>query len=191
MARQRTFLAVEVAGPARQAAVELQRRLDAAAGPGVKWVDPANLHVTLVFLGEIDGRELVAVCKVVAAAAARVEPFGLRLTGVGAFPNGRRPKTVFAGVTDGAAELAALHAALAPPLAELGVTRREDRAYTPHLTLGRVGGGADGEKLAAELPKHAAWTAGQTAVGEVVLFTSELTRGGPQYTAVARAALGG
>ena len=71
------------------------------------------------------------------------------------------------------------------------MTRQEDRAYTPHLTLGRVGGDADGDKLAAELPKHAAWTAGQTAVAEVVLFTSELKRGGPEYTAVARGPLGG
>ena len=190
MARQRTFLAVEIAGPARLAAIELQRRLDAAAGPGIKWVDAANLHVTLLFLGDIDGRELVAVCQVVAAGAARVEPFGLRLTGVGAFPNSRRPKTVFAGVTDGATELATLYATLSPPLAELGVTRQEDRAYTPHLTLGRVSSEADGEKLAAELPRHATWTGGQTAVSEVVVFTSELARSGPQYTAVARAPLG-
>ena len=108
VARQRTFLAVEISGPARLAAVELQRRLDAAAGPGVKWVEAANLHVTLMFLGEVDGRDLVEVCKIVAAAADAVPPFGLRLTGVGAFPNGRRPKTVFAGVSDGAAELGTL-----------------------------------------------------------------------------------
>ncbi len=191
MARARTFLAVELSPTAKAAAVDFQRALArATTAAGVKWVDPANLHVTLLFLGEVDGRDLVPLCRILDAAAARSPAFDLRVAGVGAFPTPRRPKTLYAGVTDGAAELTALHALLQPPLMELGVTRREDRAYSPHLTLGRVTVEADGDLIAAELPKHAAWTAGASAVAEVVLFTSELRRAGPEYTAVSRAALG-
>lgn len=191
MARDRTFLAVELAAAARTAAGELQQVLARASGANVNWVDAANLHVTLIFMGEVDARDLVGVCRAVQKAADGVAPFGLRLGGVGAFPNGRRPKTVYAGVADGAAELTGLYAALQPPLMSLGVTRGEDRAYTPHLTLGRVKGEADGELIAAELPKHAGWAGGVSEIAELVLFTSELRRGGPEYTAVSRAALGG
>ncbi len=191
MARARTFLAVELAAAARTAAGELQQALARAGGANVNWVDAANLHVTLLFLGEVDGRDLVSVCRAVQKVADAVPPFGLRLSGVGAFPNGRRPKTVYAGISDGAAELTGLYAALQTPLLALGVTRGEDRAYTPHLTLGRVKGEADGELIAAELPKHAGWAGGVSEVAELVLFTSELRRGGPEYTAVSRSALGG
>lgn len=191
MARNRTFLAVELSPQARAAAAELQQRLARDSGAAVNWVEAANLHVTIVFLGEVDARELVPLCKLVRRVADDLPLFGLRLAGVGAFPNARRPKTVYAGFGEGAAELRAIHAALQKPLLDLGVTRQEDRSYTPHLTLGRVRGEADAEKLAAELPKFQAWDGGASAVGEVAVFTSELRRGVPEYTAVSRALLGG
>ena len=191
MPRNRTFLAVELSPQARAAASELQQRLAAASAADVNWVAAANLHVTLMFLGDVDARELVPLCKVAQRVADAIPLFGLRLAGVGAFPNGRRPKTVYAGVADGADELRAIHAALQAPLLDLGVTRQEERAYTPHLTLGRVRGESGAEKLADELPKFRAWDGGASAIGELTLFTSELRRGGPEYAAVSRALLGG
>ena len=191
MPRSRTFLAVELSPQAKSAAAELQQQLAHASGAAVNWVEPANLHVTLVFLGELDARELVPLCRAVQLVADASPPFGLRLAGVGAFPNARRPKTVYAGVSDGADELRALHAALQAPLLDLGVTRQEERAYTPHLTLGRVRGEGEAEKVAGELPKFQTWAGGTSAIGEVAVFTSELRRGVPEYTAVSRAILGG
>lgn len=98
---------------------------------------------------------------------------------------------VWAGITDGATELQHLFAALEPPLIDLGLYRREERGYTPHLTLGRTKSEADGTALAAVLPKHLAWQGGHTAVEEVVVFSSELRRDGPEYTPLGRAALQG
>ena len=191
MPRNRTFLAVELSPQARAAAVELQQQLARASGAAVNWVESPNLHVTLMFLGDVEARELVPLCKILQRVADDFPLFGLRLGGVGAFPNSRRPKTVYAGLTEGGDELRAIHAALQPPLLDLGVTRQEERAYTPHLTLGRVRGEAEAEKLVAELPKFQTWTGGTSAVGELTLFTSELRRGGPEYAAVSRALLGG
>lgn len=190
MARVRTFVAVEVDPAIRANAVALQKAI-AKGGAAVKWVEPANLHVTVVFLGEVDDRGLVDVCRAVKTAAARTAPFALRVAGVGAFPSARRPKTVWAGVTDGATELAGLHAALEDALTATGVYRREERAYTPHLTLGRVGDEADGQTVAAELPKHLGWSGGHTFVDEVVIFSSELRRTGPEYAPLGRFALTG
>ena len=191
MPRNRTFLAVELSPLARASATELQQQLARASEANINWVETANLHVTLMFLGDVDARELVPLCKIVQKVADSAPLFGLRLRGVGAFPNGRRPKTVYAGIGDGAAELRAIHAALQAPLLELGVTRQEERAYTPHLTLGRVRGESAADKLAEELPKFQAWDGGASAIGELTLFTSELRRGVPEYAAVSRALLGG
>ena len=110
---------------------------------------------------------------------------------MGAFPNLRRPKTVWAGIADGSAELVRLHGLLEQSLLDLGAYRREDRPYSPHLTLGRVKSEADGQALAPALVKHADWTGGRTTVGEVVLFASDLRREGPVYTVLARRTAGG
>jgi 2'-5' RNA ligase len=190
MARVRTFLAIEVDAAVRQAAAGLQRDL-AKSGAAVKWVEPANLHVTLQFLGEVDDRELMTVCRAVAGATADIAPFAARFAGLGAFPNLRRPKTVWAAVSDGAAELRALFAALDGPLIETGCYRPEERPFAPHLTLGRVNADDDGQRIAAAIPGLQAWSAGPTAVAEVVVFGSELRRTGPEYTPLGRAALGG
>lgn len=190
MARVRTFIAVEIGAAVRSAVGALQSSL-AKSGAAVKWVGPANLHVTLLFLGEVDNRQLSALCRAVGAAAEGERPFALRVSGVGAFPSARRPKTVWAGIADGSAELTRLHALLEPPLLDLGCYRREERGYTPHLTIGRTKGEDDGQAVAAVLPKHATWDGGTTTVGEVVVFASELRRDGPEYTPLGRCPLKG
>lgn len=190
MARTRTFIGVEVGTDVRTGAAALQRAL-AETGAGVNWVPVGNLHVTLLFLGEVDDRELHAVSRAMADAVVGEPPFAVRVQGVGAFPNLRRPKTVWAGIADGSAELVRLHGLLEPPLFDLGAYRREDRPYSPHLTLGRVKSEADGQALAPSLVKHAGWAGGRTTVGEVVLFASELRREEPVYTVLARGPLTG
>ncbi len=190
MGRVRTFIGVEVGEGIRANAEALQQAL-AKTGADVNWVPRDNFHVTLLFLGEVDDRDLASLCRAVADTVAGEPPFGLRVSGVGAFPNARRPKVVWAGLADGSVELVRLHGLLEGPLSELGCYRKEDRAYTPHLTLGRVKSEADGHKLAPALPRHSAWTGGQTTVNEVVLFGSELGREGPVYTALGRGKLHG
>jgi 2'-5' RNA ligase len=190
VARTRTFLAVDIGGAIRAGATALQKELS-KGGAGVKWAAPETMHVTLLFLGEVDDRELHAVCRAVKEVAATEPPFALRVAGVGAFPTPRRPKIVWAGITEGAEPLRRLYAALEERMLELGCYRKEERGYTPHLTLGRAKGDADSAALAAELPKLSSWDGGRTTVDEVLAFGSELTRGGPVYTVIGRAPLAG
>lgn len=190
MGRTRTFIAVEIDAEVRDRAVALQTAL-AKTGAEVKWVEPESMHVTLLFLGEVDDRELHSVCRAVTDVAAKVPPFTLSLAGVGAFPTPRRPKVLWAGITDGADELRLLYGKLEERMLDLGCYRTEERGYTPHLTLGRVKGVADGEALAPELPKRMTWSGGRTAVTDVTVFSSRLEREGPLYTVLARGPLHG
>lgn len=190
MPRTRTFIAVEVGESICDRAIALQKSL-AKTGAEVNWVTPESMHVTLLFLGEVEDRELHSVCRAVKAVANREPSFSLRVAGVGAFPNARRPKTLWAGITDGADALQRLYDELETKMLDLGCYRKEARGYTPHLTLGRVKGEADGLTLAPELAKHATWEAGHAMIEEVLVFSSDLQRDGPVYTVIGRAELTG
>jgi 2'-5' RNA ligase len=190
MARLRTFIAVAIDKATRDRAVALQEALG-RAGADVKWVEPENLHLTLLFLGEVEDRTVPAVCRVVAEVAAGRAPFEMSVEGAGAFPSARRPRTLWAGVGAGTQELVALHDALEPPLLDLGCYRREERRYTPHLTLGRVKGDGGAEQLATALARRADWQGGRVRVGEVLVMSSELRPEGPTYTVLGRGKLGG
>src|SRR6185369_6440954 len=133
-------------------------------GMEIKWVEPENLHVTLLFLGEVDQRQIIDVCRTVQACTAKQPAFSLSVETVGCFPNERRPRVVWVGVGEGAQELCTLHDALEGPLLELGCYRREVRKYAPHVTLGRVKSDRPTEMLAAALAKYATWKGGRILV---------------------------
>jgi RNA 2',3'-cyclic 3'-phosphodiesterase len=189
MKRVRTFIAIDPGKTIRDRLVALQASL-AESGAQVRWVEPANLHVTLIFLGEVDTRALVDVCRAANKVTAACRRFTMSVEKVGAFPNLRRPRILWAGVGAGSAEVIALHDGLEATLFELGCYRREERAYTPHLTLGRVSADDPSVDLGAALLKRSAWAGGENAVAEVLVMGSELTSHGPLYTVMGRAKLG-
>jgi 2'-5' RNA ligase len=190
MARLRTFIAVDTGKPIRDRCVALQESL-ARTGTEVKWVEPENLHVTLLFLGEVEDRDVPGLCRAVAEVCVAQAGFRMSVEGVGCFPNPRRPRTVWVGIGAGSAELIALHDTLEPPLLALGCYRREERQFTPHITLGRVKGERSGGTLASALAQKARWQAGDVLVREVRVLSSELTPQGPVYAVLSRAKLGG
>ena len=188
MARIRTFIAVDIGKAIRDRAVALQEKL-AQASTDVKWVAPENLHVTLLFVGEVDDREVPAVCRVVAEQTQQHSSFPMTIERVGCFPNPRRPRVLWIGVGEGTQELCALHDGLERPLLDLGCYRREERKYTPHITLGRVRSERPADMLTAALTKNAGWQGGQTTVNEILVMSSELGPQGPSYTVLSRAKL--
>ena len=190
MARIRTFIAVDLAEGVKARLAALQEKLGRSAA-GVKWTRPENMHLTLHFLGEVEQLEVVSICRVVRDRARKHAPFTLETAGLGAFPNTRRPKILWAGITEGVPELRTLHADLEEGLLDLGCYRREDREYTPHLTLGRLGHDDRAEEWAAVLAEHADWQGGATSVEEVLVMASEMRRGGPEYSVLGRGQLGG
>jgi 2'-5' RNA ligase len=187
MARLRTFIAVELAKPIRDRVIALQEKL-AGTGTEVKWVEPENLHVTLLFLGEVEDREVPDVCRLTADCVRKHAPFTMTVEAVGCFPNPRRPRILWVGVGQGADELCAIHDELEASFDSMGV-RREERRFTPHITLGRVKSDRPLDDLSAVLTKQAAWKAGESPVREIHVMSSRLGSHGPKYTVLSRAPL--
>lgn len=188
--RLRTFIAVPLNESVRRRVIRLRDDL-AEADPAVKWVEPDNLHVTLLFLGEVDAREVVDVCRVIRGVTEATPPFAMSIGGLGCFPNIRRPRTFWVGLEEGKDELIGLHATLEEALLKLGGYRREDREFTPHITLGRVKSGDVTAALRARLTSPEDWNGGRQDVDQIHVMSSELLPDGPRYTIVSREKLRG
>lgn len=185
----RVFVAVELEPQVREAIGREIARL-AASNADVKWVEPGNLHLTLKFLGNVDRRKVPEILKALEGAARGTSPFPVRWRGLGLFPNRLRPKVVSAGLEDGegAEALRALAERVEEALSEIGFGR-ESRRFRTHVTLGRVKSPKGLKKLDEELLLAAGEAFGEQEVGAVTLFMSELSREGPRYTVLGRAAL--
>ena len=176
MNRIRAFVAMTFpVAVTRKIADEIDRQRKAVSAR-VAWVPPANLHVTLRFLGSIaeemvDGALVPRLKKV----AARHQPFEARAKGFGSFPS-----VLWVGVeSDG---LVKLQREVETVAVELGFAK-EERAFHPHITVGRVKDGSVGEwSSAAEF--------GAATLNEIVVYESRTHKSGAEYIARARVALG-
>jgi 2'-5' RNA ligase len=176
----RTFVALPL--PA-----ELRTAIDAAVAPWrrihapVRWVPAANMHLTLKFLGEIPRTRIPRIAEALRSATRSCTRFTLRFGPLGAFPGWRRPRVIWLGVEECPAALETLQAAVEQALVNLGFPP-ERRAFTPHLTLGRVKAPRGLEKLLSALQSARALTLPAIAVDAVRLYKSELRRTGAVYS---------
>ena len=148
---------------------------------GVRWQDDEQLHITLRYIGEVER----PVAEDVAAMLGQVRgaPFDLAIQGVGLFDRGsRRPTALWAGVRPHDAILN-LHRKVDRALVRAGL-EPERRAYLPHITLARIGGG--GAVVEPWLACHAGLSSAAFAVSHFLLFESHLGREGARYEAMAR-----
>lgn len=190
----RAFIAIELSPAARTALAQLQQRLKPLVPPqSVRWTAPDNIHLTLHFLGDIPADGVSQTSSLLRAAAATCPPFALTLGDLGCFPNTRRPRIVWTGVSGQMETLLNLHRELGQRLKTIGFTP-EARPYSPHLTIGRVKDGLP-QRLLSQLGQVLEQTQpqiGQVAaldVAEISLMQSDLKPAGPVYTQLAAAAL--
>lgn len=190
----RAFVAVVPGDAVREAVTAVVDRLR-PLGRSVAWVPAANLHVTLQFLGNQPEERLAAATEALHAAAAVTAPFEVTLHGIGAFPGLERPRILWVGLALGALEVRALQERVAVALAREGFPR-EDRAWHPHLTIGRVYDERRwrqeaGPALRQALAQAATTGFGTARVAEVALMQSDLSPRGARYTVRRAVALGG
>lgn len=133
----RLFVALLLEPPLLEALSWFQgtlRRLDARRC--VRWVDPASMHLTLQFLGEVTPEVEPPLAAALERTLAGARPPVLGLTGLGAFPDWRRPRVLWVGLEEVGDHLASLHAGVTGATRPLG-WEPEARPFQPHLTLGR------------------------------------------------------
>jgi len=175
----RTFVAIDITEETRAALEKAQRSMSGL--PGIRWARPANIHLTLKFLGEVADAVIPQVFEVMREAVADVEPFEFSVRGLGFFPQRRRPRVIWAGVDSGEQPLGLIAERLNAGLGDIGVPP-ERRAFRPHLTLGRVRGRIERDAVTAAFRDVGGDDFGVCRAGELVLYMSELRPEGARYT---------
>jgi 2'-5' RNA ligase len=185
MEQLRCFIAVELPEEVKAALSRLQGQLKPGQFP-VKWVNPYSIHLTLKFLGNVDAGMTSQLTGAIAEAAQGVSPFNLEIRELGVFPNLRRVQVVWVGVSGEVEKLLQLQKGIESSLAKLGFAP-ESRAFTPHLTLGRVRerASADERQKLGELISGTRFEAENAfPVNAISLIRSQLTREGAIYSQI-------
>lgn len=184
----RLFVAVNAPESIRTAVHEATAPLRNVA-PTVRWVRADLLHLTMKFLGEVDEPRSVGVRRAISEVAHRHVTFPIHLAGIGSFPNFRRPRVVWIGVTE-ARPVEALASDVQQACATIGFPQ-DERPFSAHFTLGRVKRELPSEQaLAIEEAANSVAAAFTFHVSHLDLMRSKLSARGPTYTTLEAFPLG-
>ena len=191
MALIRSFVAVELPEAVKAALTRLQEEVK-TGGAGVKWVQPGGVHLTLKFLGYVDESKVPALVQALTRACEGFGPLEVALSGLGVFPSPSRPRVAWVGLSGGVETLLRLQEGVEKVLSPFGFPR-EERAFTPHLTIARLREGvapdearAFGQAFLRASPESVSFK-----VEGISLMKSQLTPSGALYTRLASIPLHG
>jgi 2'-5' RNA ligase len=184
----RTFIAIPLPTDVRARLSEVQSRLR-AFGADVRWTATPSIHLTLMFLGEIDPAVLPVMVRALHTATLPELPFELRLHGLGSFPNPRNPRVIWCGLTGDLSQLQTLQQKVAAACLDLGFAA-EERRFQPHLTLGRVKGKSNLQPLMDYITITPVLDHG-FRVGEYCVYQSALRPQGAEYSVLEKIELKG
>lgn len=149
------------------------------SGCDLKLVEPANIHITLVFLGEISKERVEMIQQEMAEV--KFKPFEVELKGAGAFPSLNRINVIWIGIQKGEKELSEIFSQLESRLRKTGF-QLDNRGFSPHITIARVRSGRNREKLANTISESKSMNFGAIQVESIKLKKSILTPEGPIYS---------
>ncbi len=178
----RLFVALEIPPVVRESLAALLSQLRAISREP-HWVRPENLHVTLKFLGQVPDGQV----DTIQAALGNVrssEPVNLVFRGLGFFPNEKHPRVFWVGI-DASPNLKKLASDIEAAAENCGIPR-EQRAFSPHLTLARLESLSLPDKLRGAIAENSEKSFGALRTSEFHLIQSKLKPSGAEYTTLAR-----
>ena len=178
----RSFIAIELSEAAKSALAGLQQELK-KCGADIRWVKAENIHLTLKFLGNIEDEIVDDVLRIIEGICKKLRVFDLDIKGTGAFPNLRSPRVLWVGVNSNA-DIAALQNEIEAGMSSLGFAR-ENRKFTPHLTLGRFRSSQCKGPLLKKVELFKNRKYGLINVRAVALMRSDLSPSGARHSVIA------
>ena len=178
----RLFVALEIPSDVRENLAALLKSLRVVS-PQTRWVRPENLHVTLKFIGEVPETRLAAIRSAIAGVRSD-QPVTLDFRGLGFFPNDEHPRVFWVGIA-ASQNLKSVAADIDKAMEKLGIPR-EQRPFSPHLTLARFEPPGLSDKLRSAIQENAARDFGSLRTSQFHLIESKLESSGAEYTTLER-----
>jgi len=184
----RSFIAVEISADIQRTISESTSFMrNSFQKPLIRWVQPENIHLTLKFLGDVAPEKLEIIAAALKDEIKSCERFSMTVNGLGAFPNSNHPRIIWIGLNAPPA-LTELQHYVEQLSSRMGYAL-EERPFSPHLTIGRIGQDATQAGLAeikAALDSRPIGDLGTVLVDSLNIFKSDLQAGGPVYTRLYR-----
>jgi 2'-5' RNA ligase len=175
----RSFLAFDLENEQVRRNLAAVQKLLVQTGADLKPVAIENIHVTMRFLGNVTSKMVEAIFEEMKKT--QFVPFNVQIEGLGAFPDVRYPRVVWAGITEGANELKEIFNQLEPRLRGLGFAP-DERGFSPHLTIARVRSGRNKAQLPHFVTENASYDFGTIRAECLRLKQSVLSPKGPTYS---------
>jgi RNA 2',3'-cyclic 3'-phosphodiesterase len=180
----RSFIAVEIPAEIQKSiANSIASIKNTLPKPLIRWGAEHNVHLTLKFLGDVSPANLERLAETLKVEASTHEMFKMSIGGLGAFPDQRRARVIWIGL-DAPPALGALQRGVDAAALQLGYPK-EERPFSPHLTIGRVAqtaSAADLQKIRRALESTKVGVLGTVIVNAIHIFKSDLQPGGSIYT---------
>jgi 2'-5' RNA ligase len=183
----RLFIAIEIPESVKKELAAAQGRLR-VSGVDASWTRIEGMHLTLKFLGEVADQQVTEIISGLRKAVEGIGPLGLSVSGVGTFPNPKNARVVWTGLAGDIEQLMRLQGAVENAMVLLGMAR-EERKFTPHLTLGRIKYIRSCDTWIKTLEEVKDITRPGFEVTSVSLMKSELKPAGAVYTEMGRVEL--
>ena len=180
MPTYRTFVAIPTSSDIKQKILGIQDQL-IQSHADVRWEPAEKFHITLKFLGDCELELIRSLATELESVLRDVRSFDLEYRSVGCFPNLSRPRVVWIGAAE-IVGLTELQRRVEETCGRFGFPK-EDRAFHPHITLGRVKGSRNLDRLTDRV-KSVTFDSIQTRCGEVHIMRSELRPTGSVYTLI-------
>ena len=132
----RTFLCFPISSEIQSKKTILYSTIDQSKIK-INWVKNSNLHLTLKFIGQTPESSLKEIIDAVSKITSTIDPFNLKLSGTGCFPNNTKPKTLWLGITGEIQPLKDLIFQIDNSLEKIGFSK-EKKIFIPHITIGRI-----------------------------------------------------
>ncbi len=179
MSTFRGFIAIEI--NATSSILEFEKEIK-KTGADIKLVEPQNIHITLKFLGDVEETLIDEIERIMKNAVKEIKPFTMKLNETGVFPNNNYVRVIWIGIKE-AQIIETIVKTIDEHLSELGF-KKENRGFSPHLTIGRVKSAKNKQILLEVIEKYKDVEFSIQEVKSIKLMKSDLTSAGPIYTTI-------
>ncbi|MBI4744436.1 MAG: RNA 2',3'-cyclic phosphodiesterase [Actinobacteria bacterium] len=177
----RLFVAIELPAEVQNSLYEIKDYVGSKL-KNARWINPSNLHLTLQFLGECSREQAEEIKDALKKAVYDFGSFSFDIGGFGGFPSNRRPRVFWISATKGNEKILELQRLVTESLSSLGF-KEEKKDFKSHITIARFKQ-PDDLKEALESEALLKFSRKEILVDKIVLFQSQLSPKGAQYTAL-------